>query len=272
MKYYISTICDVTCEETADGGGKLSYLDRTMPLAVKYGTGIEIAEFCISENMDPEGFENVLPHVEACAEAVRDKVLHAPYNELYPMAIDSKVVDVARMRYDQAWQYCLRFGADKMIVHANYIEDLYYPTWFVSRHLAFWKEFLEKHPENVTICIENVLERTPDQLLEIVRKADDPRLRLCIDVGHANLSETAPEDWVDACAPYISHYHIHNNTGPVTNDRRSIGDRHSALGCGSIDMYALLQKAESLTPDATAAIESYDPESSVVWLKEKGFI
>ena len=41
---------------------------------------------------------------------------------------------------------------------------------------------------------------------------------------------------------------------------------------GNIDMQTLLRTAEELTPDATAAIESYDPERSAAWLKEKAFI
>ena len=35
---------------------------------------------------------------------------------------------------------------------------------------------------------------------------------------------------------------------------------------------ALLDLADELTPDATAAIESYDPEGSVQWLKDNGFV
>ena len=95
---------------------------------------------------------------------------------------------------------------------------------------------------------------------------------MCLDVGHANLSDIAPIEWLRRCAPYISHYHIHNNFGAPKEGRRSWGDRHLALGNGNIDMKALLDLAEELTPDATAAIESYAPEDCVAWLKENGFI
>ena len=37
-------------------------------------------------------------------------------------------------------------------------------------------------------------------------------------------------------------------------------------------MKTLPTLAEELTLNATAAIECYDPESSVQWLKENGFI
>ena len=269
MKYLISTISDVVCNEENENWTDILYVDRTAPLAKEYGLGLELAEFCISDNMD-RCFDKVLPHVEKCAAAVELKTLHAPYNELFPMAIDQKVAAVAYERYDAAWRYCLRFGAGKMVVHANYVEDLYFPSWFTQRHAEFWRRFLDEHGEDVTICVENVMERKPELLLPILEKVDDPRLRMCLDVGHANLSDTAPADWLKACAPFISHYHIHNNDGPLPEGHRSMGDRHAALAKGTIDMLALLKTAEELTPDATAAIESYEPEACVRWLREKG--
>ena len=271
MQYLISTITDVVCEEGNGDWEQLTYTERTAPLAVKNGLGLELAEFCITDNME-NSFEKVLPHVEKCAAAVELKTLHAPYNELFPMAIDPKIVAVAYDRYDKSWQYCLRFGASKMIVHANYVEDLYYPSWFVNRHVAFWQRFLREHPEKIVICVENVMERTPKMLLEIVQKVNDPRLRLCLDVGHANLSDVNPIEWLRAWAPYISHYHIHNNDGPLPGQRRNMGDKHAALDKGNIDMLALLRTAEELTPDATAAVESYEPEACVRWLRQVGFI
>ena len=271
MEYLISTITDVICEEGDGDWEKLTYVERTAPLAQAYGVGLELAEFCITDNME-NSFEAVLPHVEACVAAVKRKTLHAPYNELFPMAIDPKVVAVARDRYDLAWEYCLRFGADKMIVHANYVRDLYFPGWFINRHVEFWKNFLADHPEDITICLENVMENDPRVLLGVLEGVGDPRLKMCLDSGHANLSGLAPIEWLKACATHISHYHIHNNDGPVDGDHRSVGDRHAALDKGSIDMLQFLKTAEELTPNATAAVESYDPESCVRWLRANGFI
>ena len=272
MKYYVSTITDVICEEGDGDWEKLSYADRTAPLAAANGLGIEISEFCISDNMD-NSYEDVLPHVLKNNEASKDRTLHAPYNELYPMAIEPLVVEVAYKRYVQTLDYCRRFGASKMIVHANYIEEEYYPQWFINRHIDFWKRFLaENDLSGMEICVENVQENDPELILGILRGVDDTHLRMCLDTGHANLSDIAPIDWLRRCAPFVSHYHIHNNFGAPKNGRRSWGDKHQALGNGSIDMKAFLDLAEELTPDATAAIESYEPEECVEWLKEKGFI
>ncbi len=271
MKYYISTISDVTEEVDDSGWEKINYVKRTAPLAKANGLGLEIAEFCISENMDLK-FNDVLPHVEYNASMAEEKTIHAPYNELFPQAIDPLVAEVAYKRYIQTLDYCKRFGAKKMIVHANYIESLYFSVWFVQRHIDFWKRLLAERDDDITICIENVMEMTPDDILAIIKGVDDPRLKMCLDVGHANLTDIPPAEWLKTCAPYISHYHIHNNFGAPKEGKRSWGDRHLALGNGIIDMKALLTLAEELTPNATAAIESYEPEASVEWLKENGFI
>ena len=87
MKYMISSISDVVTEEGGDNWERVMYVDRTAPLARESGLGIEIAEFCISDNMELK-FDEVLPHVETLVSAAKYKTLHAPYNELYPMAIE----------------------------------------------------------------------------------------------------------------------------------------------------------------------------------------
>lgn len=271
MKFYLSTIADVTEETPNNKWEKLVYLDKTAPIAAANGLGIELAEFCISENMDNK-YEEVLPHVLKNAQASPDKTLLAPYNEIFPMAIDPLLVEVAYKRYEQTLEYCRRFGASKMIVHSNYIEDLYYPEWFVNRNIDFWKRFLAEHDDDTVICMKNVREDDPELILGILREVNDPRLRMCLDVGHANLTTREPAEWVKTCAPFISHYHIYNNFGTPTVGRKSISDMHLGLGNGNIDMKALLTLAEELTPDATAAIESDDLENSVTWLKTNGFI
>ena len=40
--------------------------------------------------------------------------------------------------------------------------------------MDFWKNFISEVPENMTICLENVLENRPQLLLDIVRQVNDP--------------------------------------------------------------------------------------------------
>ena len=270
MKYLLSTIADVDFKPVNETE-EICYVRNTFPVANKYGLGLELAEFCISDNMGAT-YNDVIDHFEYNRSNAAYVVLHAPYNELMPHAIDQMVVDVARKRYEWTLQLCKKYDIKKIVVHANYVHSLYYPQWFVARQIAFWKDFLYKHDDQVTICIENVMEPNADMLIDIIKAVDDPRLKMCLDVGHANLMQESPIEWLKKSYQYIDHYHIHNNKGPVEFDRPSLGDTHSALSDGIIDMKALLDLAEELTPNATASVESYAIEESAMWLKENGYI
>lgn len=270
MKYYLSTIADVDFTVVGETE-EITYSKRTAEIAKRYNMGLELAEFCISENVSDK-FNQILPQFEYNRNAVRDVVLHAPFNELFPHAIEKGVVELARQRYDQMWKLCASCNINKIVVHANYVHSLYYKEWFIAKNIEFWNNFLSMHPEDITICIENVMETEPSIITDILKTVNNKRLRMCLDIGHANLTDIKPEIWLDECAEYIDHYHIHNNFGPAKGERPNQGDRHLGLGNGIMDMKALLKKAEELTPKASATVESYELEESANWLKENGFI
>lgn len=273
MRYYISTIADNVFkwdEETQTG--TMEYEHLTGPAAKEADIGLELAEFCVSSNcQEPESIMDFFR--ENAKNYTKELVFHAPYNELMPHAIEPLLVEITRKRYEQAYALCEEYGCTKMIVHANYIPSLYFESWFLSRQIEFWKSFLDTNRGKCQICIENVMESRPSLITDIVKAVDDDRFRMCLDIGHANLHPVPPEQWLEECAPYISHLHIHNNNGPTGGNIPSRGDLHNALSNGKIDYERLLKRADALIPDGlTATIESLDFADSVDWLKKKGFI
>lgn len=228
-------------------------------VAREYGLGLEIAEYCTAWNMD-DRFDQVHPEVLRKICGVPDRLLHAPFNELFPCAIDPKARELAAHRYRQAIALAKGYGAAKVIIHGGYNPRIYYPAWYVEQSILFWRGFLKEDP-GVQIVLENVLEEEPGMLLDIVKGVDDPRLRLCLDVGHVNAySEISVMEWLKAWAPYLSHFHIHNNDGSW--------DTHSPLDCGSIPMGEVLDQADILCPDATFTLELMEASPSVRWLLE----
>ena len=228
--------------------------------AKEYGFGLEIAEYCTAWNMD-EKFRETDTDVRQKLTGIQNRILHAPFNELFPCAIDPKARALAADRYRQAIGLARDYGAAKVVIHGGYNPRIYYPVWYVEQSILFWKGFLQEDP-GVEIVLENVLEDEPGLLLDIVKGVDDTRLRLCLDIGHANAyTPVSPMDWLKACAPYLSHFHLHNNDGTQ--------DSHSALNCGSIPMDEFVQQAEALCPDATFTLEVLESKSSVRWLLEE---
>ena len=232
-------------------------------VAKEYGFGLEIAEYCTAWNMD-EQFGETDAAVWEKLTGIRNCVLHAPFNELFPCAIDKKARALAAERYRQAVAITKGYGATKVVVHGGYNPWIYYPVWYVEQSILFWKDFLQDDP-GVQIVLENVLEETPDMLLDIVKGVDDERLRLCLDIGHVNAYSKIPVmDWLAAWAPYLSHFHIHNNDGS--------SDRHNALNDGTILVKDLLLHAEYMCPDASYTLELMQDAPSVRWLKENDLL
>ena len=101
--------------------------------------------------------------------------------------------------------------------------------------------------------------------MDIIRQVDDPRLRLCLDVGHANaeLSRTPVMEWVEVCRPYLRHLHLHNNAGG--------GDLHDPLKRGTIPVEQVLH-ALAREEHLTYTLETLQAEENVRWLLEKGFL
>ena len=242
----------------------LSTISTDAPcVAREYGFGLELAEFCTAWNMD-EKFTHVDSVVKKKLEGIPRSLLHAPYNELFPCAIDKKARALAAERYRQATDLATRYGSRKVIIHGGYNPRIYFPVWYVKQSVLFWQDFLRSDP-GVEIVLENVLEDDPRWLLDIVAGVDDPRLRLCLDIGHVNAYSSVPlTDWLVLWAPYLSHLHIHNNDGSR--------DAHNALNEGTIPIKELLLQAQHLCPDATYTLELMNDAPSVVWLQENDLI
>ena len=232
----------------------LSTVDpRAGELARELGLGVEIAEYCTAWNMDRE-YPQTDERLRGALAGNPRRILHGPFNELFPCAIDPEARDLAARRYRQAIALARDYGADKVVIHAGFNPWLYYPVWFREQSAVFWREFLAEEP-GVEIVLENVLEQEPEWMTEILRAVDSPRLRLCLDVGHVNAySPVDTAQWLRRCAPWISHFHLHNNNGTR--------DAHDPLFRGSIPMEELLTLAGELCPEATFTLELPEAESS----------
>ena len=235
--------------------------DDAVQTAREFGLGVELAQFCLAENMD-----KTPPDVQASLDAALEvprRVFHAPFAELCPAAIDPLVRAVTRRRFLQAAALAKRYGAEKMVVHSGFIPLVYYPEWFAPQSAAFWREFLND-VDGLTLCVENVMETSPDVLRQIAEQVNDPRLRICFDVGHAFCQSGELAPWLDALAPYSSHVHLHNNHGTF--------DEHLGLPDGTLDMATVIRQLEALAPQATYTLEVRSARASVEWLLKEGLL
>ncbi len=255
-------------KETKDISSRL-YLstigEGAAELANQYGLGLELCEFCTAENMDAPGFEAWDSLIRERMEKANRFIFHAPFSEIYPSAIDPRAVSFAHDRLHQAAKLAMGYGIRHMVVHGGYLPTVYFPQWFRERSILFWQHFLEDIPGDFQVLVENVLEDRPQRLLEVISAVDDPRLGLCLDVGHVTANtDSKLADWLDCLDGRISHIHLHNNFCGE--------DRHLPLGEGSIDMDWLLTALSNRAPEATITLENMLPAPSLDWLRVRGYL
>ena len=205
----------------------LSGIDsRAAELARENGLGLEIAAFCYAPNLEDPA---VLSAVRQAADLAQD------------------------------------LGVRRLVIHGGFVPQVYFPEWYVEQSVLFWREFLRQLPQDMTVALENVMEPQPRLLAEIARQVDDPRLGLCLDVGHANtfVSRVPPLEWVAPMAPWLRHVHLHNNAGH--------DDLHDPLGQGTLAMEQVLDTILELCPAATFTLENQDCGPSLAWLREHGY-
>lgn len=146
--------------------------DQAGALASKYGLGLELAEYCTAWNMD-EKFTETDKRIRQETVGISRLLLHAPFSELFPCAIDPKARVLADQRYKQALLLARDYGAKKIIIHGGYNPGIYYPSWYIEQSIRFWTQFLDEL--DVSIVLENVFEEEPEMLIEIVKTVNDPR-------------------------------------------------------------------------------------------------
>lgn len=233
----------------------------------KTNSGLELDQFCMAENLDGPQYEQCCKEIRQlfaeCGVSPEHAVLHAPFNELHPAAIDPLAKDLARRRMEQAYTACKDLGISKMVVHSGYVPHIYFKSWHQEQSAKFWTEFMADKPDSFQLCIENVLEDEPQMMADMmkeIRSRSKKQIGICLDIGHANcMSEIPVSEWIRILAPYINHFHLHNNDGSY--------DWHASFDEGSMDIHALLQQAQKqCRPQTTYTVEVIQCGKAMEWL------
>ncbi|MBI5101547.1 MAG: sugar phosphate isomerase/epimerase [Nitrospirae bacterium] len=157
--------------------------------------------------------------------------IHAPFMDLSPGAVDSKVRDATLARFHQVFDIAGILLPRVIVFHSGYEKWRYglnMDLW-LEMSLLTWLPLLKMADEIGTkIAIENIFEDGPENLRLLMEEMASPSFGVCFDTGHFNLfSRTPLEDWTGALAPYIVELHLHDNGGTM--------DQHLPMGEGSFD-------------------------------------
>lgn len=235
-----------------------------------YEVGMEINHTCISENLDDDKREALIKEIKSDIEKSKATkiIMHGPFTEIHPAAIDYKVRDLGMKRLNEAYEVAKELGVKKMIVHTGWLPFIYFKEYQVEKAKDFFESFMMDKPEDFEIAIENVLEDEPFMIRDMMEIIKDKRIRLCLDIGHAysmTNKSYGMEDWIRELSPWISHLHLHNNDGK--------SDDHKAFDDGDMDMFEILDLIEKYVDDeATLTIEAHDSTKCLEWLLDNRYI
>lgn len=250
-----------------------TFSENALNVAKDFGVGLEINHTCISEELDPSNRRNLLAQIrkDIAAAGVSDSsglFLHGPFTEIHPAAIDYRARQMAMERLNEAYEVAAALGINRMVVHTGWIPFIYFKSWQAEKGAEFWQRFMSDKPSDFHIYVENVLDDEPYMLLDMMKRIDNPHIKLCLDTGHANATtspELPVEKWIEVLGPHIGHFHLHNNDGT--------GDSHSAFDCGSMDMNSIFSAIGAFCDaDVTLTIEARDARSCLEWLKRSDYI
>lgn len=116
---------------------------------------------------------------------------------------------------------------------------MHHPVSGMGRNLGekFWTRFEHSltvllpvaEQTGITLALENTYEPFEPlaRMVKLVNSFHHPRLGLCLDVGHANISGIGIEAFFELMAPLMVTCHLHDNNG--------MKDEHIAPGQGTID-------------------------------------
>jgi sugar phosphate isomerase/epimerase len=239
-------------------------ISEVVSLCRLYGLGIEMAAF--SEVAALNDVEQITLHRSATC-GITGRAVHAPYLDLYPGSPDKNVRNTAFNCFQNAYNVVESLGAAHIIFHHNYDPAMCSESVWLENSRLFWSKFLTGKSPSIKIHLENIMDRTPKLLSELVCRIDNPLLDIALDIGHAHAySRVTPLNWVESLKGQIGYVHLHDNHG--------LEDEHLALGGGNIPLKETLDVLVCYAPVAIWSIESGGEKiyRSIAWLNAKRYL
>ena len=237
---------------------------NTAPLCRNNMFGIEVQAF-----YDPatDGDDDLVTRHRDMLEGITNISLHGPFGDLCAGSFDPMVRDVARYRFEFAYETARSLGATNIVLHHGYVPGTSPPKGWVPRFADFWDSFSAGKAGDVRFHLENMLEHDPEIVLESLSAITQDNVDACLDIGHAHCnSRLSVVQWIEALGNRIGYVHLHDNHGE--------SDEHLGLGQGTIPMDDVCSALVEHCPDAIWAIECVPKarEHSLAWLRKRKYL
>lgn len=180
--------------------------------------------------------------------------IHAPFMDLSPGAVDSKVRDITIERFSHIFAIAEVLKPEVIVFHSGYEKWKYaqkIDVW-LEGSLKTWPPLIKKAVDmDIKIAIENIFEDDPANLRLLMEEINSEHFGICFDAGHFNLFSKIPlGEWLKQLMPYIIELHLHDNN--------KTSDAHLAIGEGTFDFGTLFSTLKD--KNLVYTIEGHTPE------------
>lgn len=182
---------------------------------------------------------------------------HFPFVDMDLGSPDSIIRQAVRERFRMALEWVESFSPQLVICHTGYypqahgeIREQWLPTAIET--FRWLDDQLKK--SSTPWVIENVFERSPEEIGPIFEALKDIGVGMCLDVGHLTaFSEIPLIVWLQELSYLIRHLHLHDNKGQ--------SDEHLGIGHGRIDFGSLFRiLVERRAPVQSITIEPHQED------------
>lgn len=231
--------------------------ERVILDCITYGMGIEIQGFYNPNDMNEAKVnELVLQYKEILKNFDGGKSLHAPFWELNLGSKNNIIRDVTMQTFNYAYRIAKELGCTEIVVHNGFIPNTSFYEGWIKNATSFWQEFFSDKDDSITMMVENQCEEDYEILKMEIDSVNDPRLKVCLDIGHAHANSNMPvEEWIKGLGERIGYLHLHNNHGKIKGRPSYKNDEHNGLDNGTINMEEVLKLLEKFCPNAIWNIE-----------------
>lgn len=206
-----------------------------------------LLDFFVQNSLQPEiGLEGEclwnVPHenFQRTADTLRENdlpcTLHAPFFDLAPGGIDSKIREITRDKLRKAFELIPVFRPESIVCHLGYDDNKhsYKLDRWLKHSIETWQELIGIATDNDTLVMfENTYETNPDIHYKLFSETNSPQLRFCLDTGHLTAYAGTPwQLWTDKLLPWLGQLHLHDNQGSR--------DEHIAIGHGVFNFSELI--------------------------------
>jgi sugar phosphate isomerase/epimerase len=197
--------------------------------------------------------------------------LHGPFMDLSPGSPDPQIRELTKFRFEQLIDAASVFKPETVVCHAGYDHvryDFCKEQW-LEHTLETWKWLgSELFERGTRLMLENVYEKNPAELLQVLEQLDPAHTGYCLDVGHlASFGNYPLDQWLNATEKFIGQLHLHDNNGDH--------DSHLGMGKGTINFGILFEAIRLMKTKPVITIEPHEKEdfiASLNYLEQSNFL